>query len=341
MSSTGSLTRVRTLASTNGDDQADHDAAAGRPARSRSPTVQTVTVAAIAAIAVRRATRAVASLSRLSPSRIDTIRRGMPTRRAMVVAATASGGADDRAERQGGRDADTPGITLQATRPTTSVVKTTAPTARMPIACAVRADVDQRGADRRGVEQGRQEADEDHLGVDPVVGHARDERGERARQRRGPAARTGPGGATTRPPPRRRRPARGSAALRSRLSTAPRRRLGFPGQADLRAAVFLVSAVFSNTILLWLTHSSSCSLHPLRSQISSRYFSSRLEKQGGNPLRVPLGHAVSMKNAGIRLQCGRSDPVRRLGPQCGRYEDMPGTSTFAGTRALPGLSCRG
>ena len=44
-------------------------------------------------MAVRSATSAVASLTRLSPCRIVTIRRGMPTRRAIAVAATASGGA--------------------------------------------------------------------------------------------------------------------------------------------------------------------------------------------------------------------------------------------------------
>ena len=47
----------------------------------------------IAATAVFSATSAVASLTRLSPSRIDTTRRGIPTRRAIAVAATASGGA--------------------------------------------------------------------------------------------------------------------------------------------------------------------------------------------------------------------------------------------------------
>ena len=47
----------------------------------------------MAAMAARRQTSAVASLTRLSPSRMVTIRRGMPTRRAMAVAATASGGA--------------------------------------------------------------------------------------------------------------------------------------------------------------------------------------------------------------------------------------------------------
>ena len=46
-----------------------------------------------AAIAVRSDTRAVASLTSDSPSRIVTIRRGSPMRRATAVAATASGGA--------------------------------------------------------------------------------------------------------------------------------------------------------------------------------------------------------------------------------------------------------
>ena len=44
-------------------------------------------------MAVRSATREVASLSSDSPSRIDTSVRGRPIRRAMAVAATASGGA--------------------------------------------------------------------------------------------------------------------------------------------------------------------------------------------------------------------------------------------------------
>lgn len=53
----------------------------------------TVTVPEMATIAVRRMVMAVASLSRDSPSRIVTTRRGNPIRRATAVAATASGGA--------------------------------------------------------------------------------------------------------------------------------------------------------------------------------------------------------------------------------------------------------
>ena len=85
-------------------DVATHDrehVATASPTRSPPPTASaksprtchTPTVAVMAMIAVRSVTRAVASLTRLSPSRIETIRRGMPTRRAIVVAATASGGA--------------------------------------------------------------------------------------------------------------------------------------------------------------------------------------------------------------------------------------------------------
>ncbi len=98
------------------------------------PTSSTLTEARIAAVVVRRATRAVASLSRLSPSRIETIRRGMPTLRAIVVAATASGG-ETTAPSAKAPAGETPGITAQATRPTSTVVNATAPTAMMPIAC--------------------------------------------------------------------------------------------------------------------------------------------------------------------------------------------------------------
>jgi hypothetical protein len=82
---------------------------------------------------IRRATRAVASLSRLSPSRIDTMRRGIPTRRAIVVAATASGG-DTTAPSASAAATLMSGITHHATSPTPTVVKATAPTARIPMA---------------------------------------------------------------------------------------------------------------------------------------------------------------------------------------------------------------
>ena len=133
VSSTGSLTRLRMAAS---------NAAIATPttrppttASTKSPsTTHTPMLAVIAAVAVRSETRAVASLSRLSPSRMDTSRRGMPTRRPMVVAATASGGATI-APSASPAASDTFGSNSQAMTPTTIVVKTTAPTARMPMAC--------------------------------------------------------------------------------------------------------------------------------------------------------------------------------------------------------------
>ena len=56
-------------------------------------TPHRATLPPMAAMALRSATRAVASLSSDSPSRTVTMLRGRPIRRAMAVAATASGGA--------------------------------------------------------------------------------------------------------------------------------------------------------------------------------------------------------------------------------------------------------
>ena len=87
----------------------------------------------MAAVDVRNATSAVASLSRLSPSRIETMRRGMPDPARDGRGRHRVGRRHDRAERQRRRERDA-GHDPQATRPTNSVVKTTAPTARMPMA---------------------------------------------------------------------------------------------------------------------------------------------------------------------------------------------------------------
>jgi hypothetical protein len=85
----------------------------------------------MAAIAVRSVTSAVASLRRLSPSRSVTTRRGMPTRRATALAATASGGATTAptarasAKSTRGRSSMTTPATATAvarTRPTESSV---------------------------------------------------------------------------------------------------------------------------------------------------------------------------------------------------------------------------
>ena len=78
-------------------------------------------------IAVRRATSAVASLSSDSPSRTVTIRRGSPIRRAIAVAATASGGATT-APIANAAGQDRPGSRGWTTSATPTVVKATRPT---------------------------------------------------------------------------------------------------------------------------------------------------------------------------------------------------------------------
>ena len=97
--------------------------------RKSAPTRHIVTPPTPAAIAVRRATRAVASLKRDSPSRMVTIRRGSPIRRAIDVAATASGGATTAPMASAAHQSSSGSMTWTS-RPTPRVVKTTSPTLR-------------------------------------------------------------------------------------------------------------------------------------------------------------------------------------------------------------------
>src|SRR5262249_58560381 len=90
------------------------------------PMCQMLTAPAIAAIAVRNVTSAVASLKSDSPSRMVTIRLGRPVRRAIAVAATASGGATTAPSAIAmGNEI---GSTHHATTATPNVVKMTRPT---------------------------------------------------------------------------------------------------------------------------------------------------------------------------------------------------------------------
>ena len=89
------------------------------------------TVPARARTAVRNATSAVASLSSDSPSRIVTILRGRPIRRATAVAATASGG--ETTAPKASAAASGIGSSHQVSRPTVSMVNSTSATARSPI----------------------------------------------------------------------------------------------------------------------------------------------------------------------------------------------------------------
>src|SRR6478752_2567152 len=126
-------------------------------------TPPTLTVPAMAAMAVRRQTRAVASLTSDSPSRTVTTRRGSPIRRAIVVAATASGGATTAPSANAA--ANGTGSSSQVTRPTPRAVNTTRPTERNPIA--------RRLSRKSTSEQRGQQPDEDHLRAQV---HLREER---------------------------------------------------------------------------------------------------------------------------------------------------------------------
>lgn len=126
VSSTGSSMRSRICASSQ---VAASPIATPPPAATRKSrlTVPIVTLPVSAEMAALRATSAVASFTRLSPSSTVTIRRGIPTRRAMAVAATASGGATTAPSAMAAAS-DTEGTTHQVTRPTASVETTTKPT---------------------------------------------------------------------------------------------------------------------------------------------------------------------------------------------------------------------
>ena len=113
-------------------------------------------------MAVRRHTSAVASLTSDSPSSIVTTRRGRPIRRAMAVAATASGGATTAPRANAA--ANGTGSSHQVSRPTPTRGEDDQPDRQEPDRPAVRPEVDQRGADRRGVQQRRQQADQHHFG---------------------------------------------------------------------------------------------------------------------------------------------------------------------------------
>ena len=192
-----------------GDQEVGADAATSR----RPP--------APAAIAVRRATSAVASLKSDSPSRIVTIRRGRPIRRPIAVAATASGGATTAPIAIAAHQS-MPGRRAWTSTPTPSVVKTTRPTLSSRIDAAVGVEVDERGLDRRGVQQRRQQAEQYDVRAE-VDGRAR--RGRTTPRRRRRSARAARGSERVRRAPSR----------RARRSPAPPARTRSPRGHSCRA----------------------------------------------------------------------------------------------------------
>src|SRR5215217_5780977 len=127
VSGTGSSIRRRSLAMTHATARPTSTPPTAARAKSKK-TNHTVTVVVSAVFAVLSATSAVASLTRLSPSRIATTRRGIPTRRATAVAATASGGATTAPRQKAAAHENGSGTTHIAVTATTAVVKRVAPT---------------------------------------------------------------------------------------------------------------------------------------------------------------------------------------------------------------------
>ena len=184
VSSTGSVNRRRTLASTN---------ATARPTRTPPPAARTKSRPTsqdgrrdqrAAASAVRRQTSAVASLTRLSPSRIGH----HAARQADPPGDRGRGDGvrrrDHGAERERGpqrqrllaSDSATTPSSHHATTPTPSAVNATSPTDSSADRPPVLGEVDQAGLDRRRVEQRRQEADQDDLGGELDPGDEREVR---------------------------------------------------------------------------------------------------------------------------------------------------------------------
>ena len=172
VSSTGSLMRRRTQATTRKTREADQHAA-DRPRHEveRRPATAATPPAATAS-AVRRATSAVASLSSDSPSRIVTIRRGSPIRRPIAVAATASGGATT-APIANAIGHETPGQQRVHDHADAEGREDDQPDREQQDRAPVGVEVDQRRLDRGGVEQRRQQPEQHDLGLEVDLGHAR------------------------------------------------------------------------------------------------------------------------------------------------------------------------
>ena len=114
-----------------------------------------------------RATSAVPSFTRLSPSTRATTRSGTPSRRKTAVAATVSVGGDHRAQDEGRGPSRRPGTAAWAT--TATQASRQARRARRPAAPTPAASVRRRrGEDSHagGVQERRQEDEEDHVGRD-------------------------------------------------------------------------------------------------------------------------------------------------------------------------------
>ena len=125
-----------------------------------------------AARAVRSETSAVASLTSDSPSRMDTRRRGRPIRRPTAVAATASGGATTAPIAKA--TAKSSPSAHRRKRATPEGREEHEPHGEAEDDALVVAEVDERGLDRGGIQQRRQDAEQHDLGTQDHLGDERE-----------------------------------------------------------------------------------------------------------------------------------------------------------------------
>ena len=149
-----------------------------RRRRSRRRSPRTMTAAAVAAIAERSSTSAVASFSRLSPSSTVTMRGVTPTRFTIDVA-TASVGLTI-APRAMPAARLRPGTIHVKSSPSATELTTTSDDRQPADGAELAAELHRRHRHRRRVEQRRQHAGDDPLGIDLDVGHERQEAHEDA-----------------------------------------------------------------------------------------------------------------------------------------------------------------
>src|SRR3989304_3352870 len=124
---------------------------------------------------------AVASLTRLSPSRMVTKRRGTPRRWKIAVAATASGGATSAPTTKAKAHPST-GTSACTTTATAAAVKMTRPKASSAIGRRLARDSRMGGGDGGGEEGRGKEDEEGDRGVDLALGEPRHEPEREARE---------------------------------------------------------------------------------------------------------------------------------------------------------------
>ena len=186
VSSTGSVISLRSLATMTKTTKPTA-APPSDAMRNSCPTWKASTPTDIAAMAVRSATSAVASLSSDSPSRIVTTLRGSPIRRAMAVAATASGGATT-APMAKDTGQEMPGISACTMTPTPERREHHQADRQQQDRAPVGVEVDERGLDRGGVQQRRQQPEQHHVGLEVDLRDPREVRRPRRRPRSAAAA---------------------------------------------------------------------------------------------------------------------------------------------------------